>query len=56
MTLDGQVNYEPEQAVTSVKHKIDGEKVRTCLLKVILNKSRTLTIVIVPDHGSHHSN
>ena len=37
VTLDGQVKYEPGQAVTSVKHKIEGEQVRTCSLKVILN-------------------
>jgi hypothetical protein len=35
--LDGQVKYEPELVATSVKQKIDEEKVRKVLLQVVLN-------------------
>jgi hypothetical protein len=37
--LDGQVKYEPEQVVASVKHKIEEQKVRKYLLIVVWNAS-----------------
>jgi hypothetical protein len=57
VNLDGQVKYEPEQVVTSLINKIDGKKVRRCsLVKVVLNKSWTLTVVVQTDCRSYSRN